>query len=138
MATQLAKITKAGGKYSVTYPQDRGEFEAGVYPAANADKAMEMQQAYNDATEVAVLSGGRKAPTGLVYSLEGSKLTIVVDVMGNHGTTKGTITKGKNGAPDTVKGGGNTLIASTHGALVIPVTRPDGKEVNISINAYGK
>lgn len=138
MATQLAKITKSGGKYQVTFPADLGDFKAGTVTAKNGDDAIDLQDRYNELAEAKALTGGRKAPTGLNYSVEGSKLTMVIDLAGNHGTTKGTTVKGKNGQPDTVKGGGNTLIASTHGAIVIPFKRDDGKEINVSVNAYGK
>lgn len=137
MATQLANITKDGGKYKITYPADRGDFKAGTFICKSVDEALAQQAAYNAITESTVLAGGRKPPTGLSYSIAGGKMTIVLDLNGSHGITKGTEKTNAKGEKYT-SGGGNVLIGSTHGAIVVPHTRPDGKEVNVSINVYGK
>jgi hypothetical protein len=96
------------------------------------EEALEIANRQN-AELAAAAGGGRKQPTGLDYKIEGTKMTIVLDLSQSNGVTKGQ--KQKDG---TFKGGGNTMIATTHGNLPVEVRRPDGKVVSVSVNAYAK
>lgn len=123
-------ITKANGKFLYKGAELTN---ADGTPCKNDSQAMTALAAKLEAAEQAA-GTGRKAPTGLETKLDGSKLTIVLDLAANHGTTEGTVDR-KTGAR---KGGGNVRIATTHGNIPISFKRDDGREVFVSVNAYGK
>lgn len=112
----IAKITKSSKGYSVTTTEGVREF-------AKVEEAFEFVNAYN-AEQAAKMGGGkeRQAPTGLDYRLDGTKLTITVDLAQSHGNSAS---------------GKSVIVASTHGN--VPMwTRPDGRRVFVSLNAYAK
>lgn len=119
MAIALAKATKGqGGKWTMIVPgRTPQDFK-------NAEECLAAVDAHNERVEASITSGGkeRTPAKGVEYKLDGTKMTITIDVAADFGASAS---------------GKSRTVATTHGNVPV-FTRPDGKRVFLSLNAYAK
>jgi hypothetical protein len=116
-------MTHAKGKVTVNTPEGPKEFSGGnaAIDAANFVVA-ETQKAATAAIAAAGAPKQRKPVEGADITVEGTKLTIVVDLSRDGGATAG----------------GNTSVATTRGNIPLDIRHPNGKRLFASLNVYAK
>jgi hypothetical protein len=127
---KLAEIAQVSGKFVVNMPDGTQVTGGGDGKAfgTNFTTAQAHASAVN-AEIIAALSASparkeRKPIEGVDTKLDGSRLTLVVDLAGNLGTSAS---------------GKSITVATTRGNVPFAeYRRPDGKTVYVSLNAYAK
>lgn len=115
---KLATGRKENGKWTMFVPGETPRV------CKDADECFALINQHNERVEASLTSGGkeRTPAKGVEYKLDGTKMTITIDVAADFGASAS---------------GKSRTVATTHGNVPV-FTRPDGKRVFLSLNAYAK